>query len=262
MSTPVFDFAGKLVLVTGGAGGLGVSCARIFAEHGATVVLADLPSPRLDDAVAGLSERGKALALAVDLSDLTVCSELPALACEAAGRESLDVLVNAVGIMRTQPIAELTPAHWARTLTINLNGVFATTQAAAERMRPGASVINLSSVAGRSGRANAADYAASKAALLSFTKSAALAYGPAVRVNAVCPGVFLTDMWAGIMRDRDAEFGAGAGQRYLDELADKTALGRVGQPAELAGVVAFLASDLAAFITGQAINVDGGLEMN
>jgi NAD(P)-dependent dehydrogenase (short-subunit alcohol dehydrogenase family) len=256
----VFDFAGKVVLVTGGAGGLGLSCARTFADHGATVVLADLASSRLDDAVAGLP--GNAAALPVDLSDLAVCSELPTLACAAAGASSLDVLVNAVGIMRTQPIADLTPQHWARTLTINLNGVFATTQAAAARMLPGSSVINLSSVAGRSGRANAADYAASKAALLSFTKSAALAYGPAVRVNAVCPGVFLTDMWAGIMADRDAEFGAGAGQRYLDELADKTALGRVGQPTELAGVVAFLASDLAAFITGQAINVDGGLEMN
>jgi NAD(P)-dependent dehydrogenase (short-subunit alcohol dehydrogenase family) len=262
MSHPVFDFTGKLVLVTGGAGGLGLSCARVFAEHGATVALADLPSSRLDDAVASLSESGKALALGVDLSDLTVCTELPALACQAAGAESIDVLVNAVGIMRTQPITDLTPEHWARTMSINLNGVFATTQAAAERMRPGSSVINISSVAGRSGRPNAADYAASKAALLSFTKSAALAYGPAVRVNAVCPGVFLTDMWAGIMADRDAEFGAGAGQRYLDEIAAKTALGRVGLPAELAGVVAFLASDLAAFITGQAINVDGGLEMN
>jgi NAD(P)-dependent dehydrogenase (short-subunit alcohol dehydrogenase family) len=81
-------------------------------------------------------------------------------------------------------------------------------------------------------------------------------------VNAVCPGVFMTDMWRGIVADRDREFGPGAGQAYLDQLTAKTPLARLGTPEELASVVAFLASDLAAYITGQAVNVDGGLEMD
>ncbi|MGJ9412908.1 SDR family NAD(P)-dependent oxidoreductase [Aeromicrobium sp. CF4.19] len=258
--------AGQTVLVTGGAGGLGLACALRLAGPGTSLVLADLPSERLERAARELSEATSATgatvhALDVDLSDREQCRSLPAKAVAVTGSSRLDVLVSAVGIMRTTPLAALAAEQWDRTLDVNLGGVVATVQGAAELMEAG-SIVLVSSVAGRSGRPDAADYAASKAALLSLTKSAALAYGARARVNAVCPGVFLTDMWAGIIRDRDVEFGPGAGERYLAELAGRTALGRVGQPDELARVVAFLAGEESAFVTGQAINVDGGLEMH
>ncbi|MBB2913654.1 NAD(P)-dependent dehydrogenase (short-subunit alcohol dehydrogenase family) [Streptosporangium becharense] len=247
------DLAGRTALVTGAAGGLGLACARALADAGADLVVSDLEGPRLTEAATALGARDRA-------ADLTDPEQAVALA-EEIGR--IDILVNCAGVMRTTPLLEVTPQEWRRIIDVNLNGSFWITQAVGRRMveQGGGSIVTLASVAARSGRPNAAHYSATKTALLSLTKSAAEALAP-VRVNAVCPGIFLTPMWEEIIADRDARFGPDAGANYLQEVSGRSPLRRPGRAEELAAAVLFLASDLASFITGQALNVDGGLEMN
>jgi NAD(P)-dependent dehydrogenase (short-subunit alcohol dehydrogenase family) len=251
------NLAGRRALVTGAAGGLGLACARALVEAGAAVALCDLPGERL--ALAAKELEG----VTVVEADLTAEGAPARVVADVVARlGGLDVLVTAAGVMETVPMADVSEDAWRRIIDLNLTATFLVTQAAAREMKAGGAIVTLASVAARSGRPNAVHYAASKAALLSMTKSAALAYGPAIRVNAVCPGVFHTSMWDGIIADRERAFGEGAGERYLREMTSSTALGRVGDPAEVASVVLFLVSDLASYVTGQAVNIDGGLEMD
>lgn len=253
------DLEGRRVLVTGGAGGLGSACVRALLGAGARVAFCDVPDGRVREAADAFGPAAVGLE-----SDLTVAGE-PARVVEESGRVlgGVDTLVNCAGVMETVPLADVHEDAWRRILDVNLTATFLVTQAAANAMRDeGGAIVTLASVAARSGRPHAVHYAASKAALLSMTKSVALAYGPGVRANAVCPGVVRTPMWDGIIADRAREFGEGAGEAYLRDVTSSAPLGRAGVPEEVASVVLFLVSDLAAYVTGQAINVDGGLEMD
>jgi NAD(P)-dependent dehydrogenase (short-subunit alcohol dehydrogenase family) len=254
---------GRAVLITGAAGGLGSAVARAAAEAGATVTLCDLPGDRLAAAAETLADTGASIiAVGANLTSRAACEE--AVSRSAAEAGALDALVACAGIVQTKALLDLSEDDWRQMIETNLNGMFFCVQAAGAHMveAGGGSMVLFSSVAGRSGRPHAAHYAAAKTAVLSLTKSAAAALAPTVRVNAVCPGVFLTDMWDRILEERTAMFGEEAARGYLERTLAAAPLGRPGEPSEIAAAVRFLLSDAASYITGQALNVDGGLEMD
>jgi 3alpha(or 20beta)-hydroxysteroid dehydrogenase len=237
---------GKTVLVTGAARGLGAAIAERCVEQGAHVVLADIAGEAAGDTAARLGSSASGLRL--DVADpQSWAATVDAVRADVGG---LDVLVNNAGIVDTKPLTDMTLEEFRRTLDINLCGTFLGIKAFVELRRgPGGSIINLSSVRGLVGGASLASYSASKFGVRGLTKVAAIELGPlGVRVNAICPGSFATPMQADVFAQVDMD-------AYLDGIP----LGRLGEPAEVADVVCWLASDAATYVTGTEIVVDGGV---
>lgn len=265
--------AGQVVAITGAGRGIGRGLALAFAQAGArAVVVADIDEAAAS-AVAGEARAAGAKALAVH-ADVTLaadCERLVAGALQSFGR--LDVMVCNAGIVQLRPFMDLDGAEWDRTMAVNVRGAFLSTQAAARAMReqpppapgrPRGKILMMASIAGRSGAgpiaALIAPYRASKAAVISLTQSAAIALAPDITVNAICPGLVETDMWKRMDRDWTALQGVAEGEAWRQRVA-AVPLGRPQQPQDVAGLALYLASAAADYMTGQSINIDGGLMM-
>ncbi len=235
----------KRILITGGAGGIGAATAARFLEEGAEVIVLD----RDQAGCRRLMREMKALkgTIVADVRDPKAVArafhELDDLL------NGLDVLINNAGISLRQPFLDITPHQWLEIIDINLNGMFFVAQQAARRMLEEGSgvIINMGSTNSLVGYPFYAAYNSSKAGVVELTRSMALELAPNIRVNVVCPGYILTPM-------QKAEYTP----EMLRSCESKVPLGRLGKPEEVASLFAFLASDDAAFITGQALVIDGG----
>jgi meso-butanediol dehydrogenase/(S,S)-butanediol dehydrogenase/diacetyl reductase len=236
---------GKRVLITGGASGIGAATAERFLDEGAKVVVLDrdeLGCERIKKLLPQLAG-----VIRADVSDPSEVARAFDELDETLG--GLDVLINNAGISIRHDFLDITPDEWRRVMDVNLNGVFFVAQRAARRMKAARSgvIINMGSTNAIMGYPFYADYNASKAGVLELTRSMALELAPDVRVLAVCPGYIMTPM-------QEAEYTP----EMIDEVNGKIPLRRHGRPEEVAALFAFLASDEAAYITGQAYIIDGG----
>ncbi|MFF7709892.1 SDR family oxidoreductase [Pseudomonas sp. NPDC007930] len=270
MSTPYTQLA---VAITGGAQGIGRRIGERLAALGARVALIDRNLAQAEASAAELRAAGfEAIAVGADVTRAADCAQMVAATVEAFGR--LDLMVCNAGIIQVKPFMEITEADWDPTFAVNVKGLFFTLQAAARQMReqpplaagrPRGKIVTLSSIAGRYGAGPMAPviphYRASKAAVISITQSAAYTLAPDITVNAVCPGLVETDMWQQIDREWSTLEGWNNGEAWKRRTA-AVPLGRPQSADDVAGMVEFLAGPAADYMTGQALNIDGGLAMN
>ena len=248
-------FSQKVVIVTGAARGIGLAIAERFASEEASVVVADKDEEGGQRAADEINERGgTAKFVSCDVSERLDVMNLMASVAENFGR--VDVLVNNAGINDSGDFLELDIADFRRVLDVNVIGPFLVSQAVARSFvsqiadgDPPGSIINIASINAHFALANRIGYSVSKGGLVSLTKAMALALAPhKIRVNAVAPGTIMTPMVADVAKNDELR----------RQVLSRTPLGRIGQPDEIAGVVAFLASDDASYITGETVVADGG----
>jgi len=272
--------AGKVAICTGSGrlGGLGAAILERLANDGCKVVVTDLGTPAgalsdghvgnnqdMEDVVAELQKSGaEAIAFACDIRKQEDVENLMAKTIEHFGR--IDILVNnaAVGYLM-KPLLELTAEEWRLVMDVNLTGAFLGTQAAAAQMQiqgEGGRIINIASQAAKSGFRHMSPYVASKHGLIGLTRSAAIDLAPeGITVNAICPN-HVTTALGEKQNEYFAKLRGMSVEEYRDGIRSRIPLGRVGLPSDTAAATAFLASDDAAFITGEAMNVSGGEEMH
>ena len=248
------SFQGQVVLVTGAGRGIGKAIALAFARDGAKVAVNDI-NPGSCEAVAEeiRSGGGEAAAFHADVSNKLAVQAMLIDLEDRWGR--VDVLINNAGVEPHKPIVQLDEWDWDRTIDVNLKGAFICSQSVGRMMikQGGGVIVNVASIAGRAaGLRDRSAYVASKTGLIGFTKECAREFAAhQIRVNAVCPGVIVTEMTAHL-RDNEAQL-----KKWLEDIP----LGRLGEPDDVTGLVLFLCSDAARYITGQAINIDGGKVM-
>ncbi len=270
-------FAGSVAVVTGGASGIGRSVALRLAEEGASVAVADINEASLEEVVEEIhrvESGGAGISVVIDVSNVDSIRDGVQTVETKLG--AIDILVCAAGVVRSTPFLEVSEKEWDFVVDANQKGTAFSIQEVARRMadrvpdsvkeagRAGKSfgkIVTFSSISGRRGRAYQLHYAASKAAIISITQSAALALAPfGINVNAVSPSVVKTPMWQRNIEEK-ARFSGRSIEEESEQFISRIPLKRAGTPEEIASVVAFLCSSEADYITGQTYNVDGGFEM-
>ncbi len=262
-------FAGKTIVVTGSGKekGLGQGILRRFADEGANCIVSDL---KIDAEAEGVAEdlraRGvKVATIACDVSDAVQCQALVDQAVSALG--SVDVFVNNAGIgFMMKPMLEVDPQDWATVIAVNLSGAFYCTQAAARAMiraGKGGRIINIASQAAKTGFPHLPAYVSSKHGMVGLTRATAVELGAhGITVNAVCPNHVTTGLGAQQNEYFSKLLGFETVEAYLKNMAAKNPMGRPGLPSDTAAACAWLASDDAFYVTGEALNVSGGEEMH
>ena len=253
----------QVAIVTGGGRGIGRATALELARMGASIVIAEVDKAGAERTAADIRALGRQASVVP--TDVTSRKDLAAMAKRTLDEFSrIDILVNNAGIYRAAASLDVTEEHWDAIMTVNAKAVFFATQAVLPAMiaQKRGSIVSLASMAGKIGSRTNLPYNASKAAVISMTKSLALAHAAdGIRVNCVCPGFVETDMWEKVSREQGALLGLSPAD-FTKQRAATVPLGRMERPEDVANVIAFLASPRAEYMTGQAISVDGGLVMH
>ncbi len=260
---------GQTALITGAGRGIGAAIALRYAREGAKIVVVDLVEANVHSVAEQLHALGADVdAFVVDVSEPAQSAAMISRAVNRFGR--LDLLVNNAGVIRVRSLLNTTPEDWDFIHAVNSRGLFFALQAGARQMlrqtplgdaRPSGKIINMASIAGRGGRAMLGAYAASKAAVINITQTAAQEFAPRLTVNSICPGPVDTEMWKQIDQEWSEQERRPLGSVWQDRVRS-VPMQRGETPDDLTGMAVFLASADSDYVTGQSYNVDGGVVMS